>query len=111
MSVVDVAVGAGTRAARPRPLVLLDPTVEPQPAVLRPAPRVASLAGLTIGLIDNGKANAARFLELLAARLQADHGASATVWHHKPNASLPASEAALDDLARRAGAAVAAVGD
>jgi hypothetical protein len=105
---MGAATETGTRA---RPLVLLDPTIEPEPAVLRPAPRVEGLAGLTVGLVDNGKANAARFLELLAERLQAGYGAGATVWHHKPNASRPASDEALDDLAGRAGAAIAAVGD
>ncbi|MBI3972266.1 MAG: hypothetical protein HY332_13355 [Chloroflexi bacterium] len=94
-----------------RPLVLLDPTVEPEPEVLRPASRPASLAGLTVGLIDNSKPNAAAFLERLAARLQQEYGVAGIRWIHKKSAGRPALDEEYDALAQDTKAAIAAIGD
>lgn len=49
--------------------VVLDPTSERQPAVRARAPRPASLAGATVGLLDISKARGDVFLGRLAARL------------------------------------------
>jgi hypothetical protein len=55
---------------------ILDPTGRPaqgQARVATLAPRVADLAGLRLGLLDNLKANAALVLDTLAAQLRAQH--------------------------------------
>jgi hypothetical protein len=66
----------------------------------RLAPRKSSLAGLTIGVLDNSKPNAGalmhRVAELLAARTRA---AGVRGWS-KPSAARPAE--ILDDIARGA---------
>jgi hypothetical protein len=98
-------------AAPATPLILLDPTVEPEPEVIRPAPRPASLAGLTVGLIENSKPNASEFLERLSARLRAEHGVRDVVWIHKRTAGRPALDEQFDAMAQEVQAAVAAIGD
>jgi hypothetical protein len=94
-----------------RPLILLDPTVDPEPEVLGRAPRLPSLEGRTLGLIENSKLNADAFLERLAARLQADHGVAAVRWIHKPTAGRPALDEEFDRLAQETHGAIAAIGD
>ena len=55
---------------------LLDPTgFDEQAADTTLAPRPGSLRGLTIGLLDNTKPNAAVLLQHVAAELQRRHGA------------------------------------
>lgn len=49
--------------------VLLDPTSERAPTLRPRAPRPASLAGATVGLLDISKARGDVFLDRLAARL------------------------------------------
>lgn len=49
--------------------VLLDPTAELRPIKREKLPRPASLAGLTVGLLDISKARGNIFLDQLAAHL------------------------------------------
>jgi hypothetical protein len=51
--------------------ILLDPTAELEPVQREPRPRPASLAGLTVGLLDISKARGNIFLDRLEERLQA----------------------------------------
>jgi 3-hydroxyacyl-CoA dehydrogenase len=51
--------------------ILLDPTAELEPVQREPLPRPASLAGLTVGLLDISKARGDIFLDRVAERLQA----------------------------------------
>ena len=50
--------------------ILLDPTAELEPMQREPLPRPASLAGLTVGLLDISKARGDVFLDRLETRLQ-----------------------------------------
>ena len=52
-----------------RPKTLLDPTSERTPSQRELLPRPATLAGLTIGLLDISKARGDVFLDRLAMRL------------------------------------------
>jgi hypothetical protein len=54
------------------PIAMLDPVQEPVDARLRPAPRLPTLGGKTLGLYNNGKLNSVRLLELIAADLAQD---------------------------------------
>lgn len=94
-----------------RRLVVLDPTTEPEPLTAARLPRPRSLAGLRVGLLDNGKLNAGRFLELLGEELKARHGVAETILLRKPNASRIVPEAMAAELAGRCDVVIAAVGD
>lgn len=94
-----------------RRLVVLDPTAEIEVAPGRRVVRSGDLSGQTVGLLDNGKGNADRFLELLGEELKQRYGVRATVLRRKPSSSrvVPAELAA--ELAAQCDLVVAAVGD
>ncbi|HWP35704.1 MAG TPA: hypothetical protein VNM66_08915 [Thermodesulfobacteriota bacterium] len=91
--------------------VIYDPTVEPEGEAFAPAPRPASLAGRRVVLLDNGKANAGRLLELVGERLAARTGAAVVRLVRKGSAYRPATEAELEEAAREADLVVAGIGD
>ncbi|MDA8218055.1 MAG: hypothetical protein M0Z94_10620 [Dehalococcoidales bacterium] len=93
------------------PLVILDPTAGPAASVAKRAPRLDTLDGKVIGLLDNTKLNADRFIAHLAAALRREHPTAEFVVRRKAGASRPAAPELLDELAARCDAVVAAVGD
>jgi hypothetical protein len=54
------------------PIAMLDPVQEPVDTRQRPAPRLSTLEGKTLGLYNNGKLNSVRLLELIANDLAQD---------------------------------------
>ncbi|MFI0367509.1 hypothetical protein ACH35V_06490 [Actinomadura sp. 1N219] len=91
-------------------LVVLDPTADTARETAGSLPRPASLSGLAVGYLDNGKPNSDRFLELLSARLRED-GAKDAAWARKPSIGRVASGEMLDDLAAKCDVVVTGVGD
>ena len=71
---------------------LYDPTAEPRAIEARLAPRLATLAGKRIGILDNGKANAGVLMLAVAKVLQERFGAGEVVKRNKPVAGPPAPE-------------------
>ena len=71
---------------------LYDPTAEPRVVEARLAPRLASLAGKRIAILDNGKANAGVLMLAVAKVLQERYGAGKIVKRNKPVAGPPAPE-------------------
>jgi hypothetical protein len=91
-------------------LRVLDPRLDPESEPFVLAPPVASLAGATIGLLDNAKIGTARFYDHLEALLRARAGVGEVLRRRKPDASRPAPPALLGELTA-ADAIVSAVGD
>ena len=71
---------------------LYDPTAGPRAIDARLAPRLDSLEGKRIGILDNGKANAGTLMLAVARVLQERHGAGEIVKRNKPVAGPPAPE-------------------
>ncbi|HEX5816844.1 MAG TPA: hypothetical protein VF010_16055 [Methylomirabilota bacterium] len=71
---------------------LYDPTAEPRAVDAALAPRLQSLTGKRIGILDNGKANAGTLMLAVARVLQERHGAGEIVKRNKPVAGPPAPE-------------------
>ena len=92
-------------------VMLLDPTFEDVPDEFPVAPRLSSLAGATVALLDNTKHNSDRFLAALADELVRGYGVSMVVAQRKANANTPAPASLLDDISARADAVVHAVAD
>ena len=91
------------------PREYLDPTSE-RTAVSRPrAPRPASLAGKTIGLVDIGKPRGDVFLDQLEARLQAE--GLTTIRFRKPTFTKPAPLDLRQEIATRCDAVIQALAD
>ena len=80
---------------------------EPQ----RLAPRLSSLQGRTVGLIDNHKRNANVYLEELGRLLQGRYGVTEVVTYRKISQSMPTPNEVLDQLARTCDAIIHAVAD
>ena len=91
-------------------LRVFDPTHELKVAGIRPAPRLASLEGKTVGIITNGKEGTKPYFTLVDRMLREDLGVADVAWRQKKNYSAPA-EAAIIDEAREWHAAVTGVGD
>ena len=89
----------------------LDPVQPAEVVAARMAPRLAGLAGATIGLLSNGKANASRLLAMIGEELTAAYGIKAVVEDGKLSASSNCPVAILDGLLGRCDAVVTGNGD
>lgn len=92
-------------------LRMFDPTVQPKVEKISYAPRPKSLSGLRIGLVENTKFNSDRLLLKIADILEKEHRASGHLIRSKRNASVPAHEEILVELATQCDAVVAGIGD
>lgn len=91
---------------------LLDPTgFDEQAADGTLAPRPGSLRGLTIGLLDNTKPNAAGLLWHVAAELRDRHGAGEARRYAKDYFGTPMKDDVLKQLAAECDVVITAVGD
>jgi hypothetical protein len=91
------------------PHVLLDPTHERSPAQRARLPRLAGLAGVTVGLLDISKARGDVFLDRLEARLGA--GGAAVRRYKKPTFTKPAPVDLRQQIAVECGAVIEALAD
>ena len=91
-------------------LQVLDPTNETAPPLGRTAPRLASLAGKTVGLISNGKEGTKGFFDHLDRMLREEFGVANVVMRVKSNYSAPADRDIVDEIARWQ-AVVTGIGD
>jgi hypothetical protein len=92
-------------------LVLISPVNEATVAESALAPRLSSLRGKRLGLLDNSKSKAGKILDTVAAILNAQYGFSNIVRHRKPSASKPAAPEAITELATSCDLVVVGVGD
>jgi hypothetical protein len=91
------------------PRILLDPTHERSPAIRARLPRLASLAGVEVGLLDISKARGDVFLDRLASLLG---GAGARVRRYrKPTFTKPAPVDLRQQIAVECGAVIEALAD
>ncbi|HEX9819641.1 MAG TPA: hypothetical protein VGD07_08520 [Methylomirabilota bacterium] len=71
---------------------LYDPTAEPRAVAARLAPRLQSLAGKRVGILDNGKANAGTLMLAVTKILQERYGVTDVVKREKPVAGPPSED-------------------
>ena len=76
----------------PERIRLYDPTAQARTAPATLAPRLESLAGKRVGILDNGKPNAGTLMLAVAKVLQERYGAGEIVKREKPIAGPPAPE-------------------
>jgi hypothetical protein len=75
------------------------------------APRRSELTGATVGLLENGKQNARRFLEDVADILRERHGAGEARLRRKENFAQPAPAELIDALSAESDLVVIGIGD
>ena len=93
---------------------ILDPTgLSSREAVvgLTLASRPTDLAGVRVGLLENGKQNARRFLEDVAELLRDRYGAGEATLRRKENFAQPAAPELVDQLTAESDVVVIGVGD
>jgi hypothetical protein len=89
--------------------VLLDPTGELSPAQRQPLSKPASLAGLTVGLLDISKARGDVFLDRLEILFQS-RGVK-TMRFKKPTFTKPAPISLIQEIAGKVDVVVEALAD
>ena len=92
-------------------LVLISPVNEATVAESALAPRLSSLWGKRVGLLDNSKSKADRILDTVAAILNTRYGFTNIVHRRKPSASKPAAPEAIEELATTCDLVIVGVGD
>lgn len=91
---------------------LLDPTGEAdRPVDTSLSPRLASLRGLTVGLLENTKTNASVVLSEVGRELERAHGVSASVMFTKSYFGTPVEESQIQKILRSCDFVVAGIGD
>jgi hypothetical protein len=91
------------------PRIVLDPTSERAPAQRQRLPRLATLSGVTVGLLDISKPRGDLFLNRLEERLQK---AGASVKRYKkPTFTKPAPVDLRHQIASECGAVIEALAD
>jgi hypothetical protein len=89
---------------------MLDPTGRHAAQASTLAPRVRSLAGATVGLLNNSKRNSDLLLEAIGCELKQRYGVAEVIELGKPSASYVVSPGLQEDLAR-CHAIITGVGD
>jgi hypothetical protein len=92
------------------PLTLVDPRDERTREIAPAAPRLASLEGKTLALLDISKPGGAAFLDRLALLLTRDYGVGRVLRDAKPTFAKPAPDAVIERL-RSADAVVEGLAD
>jgi len=75
------------------------------------APRRGELGGARVGLLENGKQNASRFLTEVADILRERYGAGEATLRRKENFAQPAAPELIDQLSRESDLVVIGIGD
>ena len=90
---------------------VFDPTASDVPASRQERRTLDGLKGKVVGFIDNVKPNFNYLVDDVAELLVSRHGVKTTLMHKKRGASIPAADAAIDDLAAQCDLIVAGSGD
>lgn len=80
------------------PVRLVNPLNETRAAAALAAPRLASLAGKTIALLDISKPGGNIFLDRLALRLKERHGVASVLRVTKPTFAKPAPAGVIEKI-------------
>ena len=92
-------------------LAVLDPTAETARVEATPALRPSTLQNKRLGLLANGKGNSVELLEAVLVELSERYQFSTVLRRNKGNASRPAPEAIIEEMARECDIVVTATGD
>ena len=90
---------------------LIHPPTKAITASFNGAPRLRTISGAKVGIIDDSKQNADVLLEELAEVLKNKYEISGIQWHRTPSASRPADPEQLKQLTDSCDAVVVAIGD
>ena len=94
------------------PITLVNPLDETARQQRNAAPKLSTLSGKTVGLLDISKPGGSVFLDRLESLLRERYGVASVVRAMKPTFTKPAPEAVIDQLlAARCDAVIEALAD
>ena|SRR5579862_8200282 len=93
------------------PDLVFDPRGRVEAARVAPAPRVAALDGMRLGILDNTKWNGNKLLRQAAARLGERHRFATVNYYKKESFSKPADAALVARIAAENDIVLTAIGD
>lgn len=91
--------------------ILLDPTDKVERSQKAFAPRLESLAGTTIGLLDISKSKGSFFLDRVEEILREQYGVKDVLRRMKPTVTRPAPEPIKAELTEKCDAVIEALSD
>ena len=100
-----------TRSTLPSEQIVFDPRGSVTAATFTPAPRLETLNGVRLGVLDNSKWNASKLLRRTVALLEADATPTTINHYTKDSFSRVAPAELLDRIAAENDAVVTAIGD
>ncbi len=95
-------------------VILFDPTAprqEPEGERVQAQQTLVRLSGAIVGFIDNAKPNFHHLVDDLAALLTSQYGVRRVIKRRKPSASIPATSAVVEELARECDVVITGSGD
>ena len=92
-------------------IIVVDPAAEDDVQKSALAPRLATLEGARVAVIDNAKHMAEEFLRETEALLKSRYGVAEVTYYRKRNASVPTPPEVLRDLVSKCDAVVHGVAD
>jgi hypothetical protein len=92
-------------------VLVFDPRGRVEAELVYPAPRVTTLGGKRLGILDNTKWNAGRLLRKTAGRLGEYHEFSAVNYYRKESFSKPADPSLVEKIAAENDIVLTAIGD
>jgi hypothetical protein len=92
------------------PITLVNPTNETAPSATAPAPRLATLKGKTIALLDISKAGGNIFFDRMERLLRERYSVSSVIREMKPTFAKPAPAGVIEKI-RSADAVIEALAD
>lgn len=89
----------------------LDPSGRTDTNIAPTAPRLAGVKGMRLALLDNGKTNAEKYLNMIGDLLTQRYGVGSIKMFHKAALSKPAPEETLAAIVAESDFAVTGIGD
>ncbi len=99
------------RATLPSGQIVFDPRGSVTAAAVTPAPRLETLQGVRLGVLDNSKWNASKLLRRTVALLEADTAPATINRYTKDSFSRVAPAELLDRIAAENDVVITAIGD
>jgi hypothetical protein len=92
-------------------IFVLDPTSGTIEGENNLAPRLSTLEGKVLAVVNNGKRNSDVLLKQIATQIKEKYRLKDVLWIEKKNASLPMTDSDLEKLKTSAHAVISGVGD
>lgn len=93
------------------PIKFLNPVQEAQIEPARMAPRLKKLDGIALGLLNNGKTNAAKLLSLIAQKMEIQYGVTTIISEAKGSAGNNCPPDIVNHLVEKCDAVITGIGD